>query len=643
MRSLKHLFTSAVLMLCAFFASAQKDSLAALYYKPITFNSADYQQIQKELASGWNTWNNNSMLCQVLLPEGFSLHLGMKDRRLFGEYIREFYPMDNEMPDIVVRPGKVRSFDGTYTDVNIEWKGIHFRVESASHEQQLYWLITPIALPRIRPHLVVEAAMLWQRKGNIQLAGESIIATTGRKRIEVYTTAPKVKDLIVPSFVPYLSFQLNETPIGISTGKKLSVEQIANIIRRKRMEVESQASVYGQLAETFQAMQAVLGWSTIYEPMYNRVVTPGAGRWWNKRFNNYVLWGWDFTALNFMPFDRKLAYANLIEIIRHKTPEGFFPNYAMGYDIASRDRAQPPVYSIAANALYKQYNEKWFLQIVFSHLLDNNRWWNQTRSYDGYLCWGSTLVLMDWDAHTKQAAKFESGLDNSPMFDEAVFDSSTHLLMQGDVGLMSLYVLDCEALAEIAGWLDKKNEQQELLQRASAYRNKLKTMWDESSGLYLNFRLDTNEPNRRISPTNFYPLLLKLPTAQQAERMLKEHLQNEKEFFGKWLLPSTPRNDPAYSDQSYWRGRIWPPMNVLIYMGMKNYGNLSYCNELAINSNTLLMNTYKASGWVRENYHADHGDGTPCNDKCFGGSDVYYTWGAMMGIPLFMEKGYFKF
>jgi glycogen debranching enzyme len=43
--------------------------------------------------------------------------------------------------------------------------------------------------------------------------------------------------------------------------------------------------------------------------------------------------------------------------------------------------------------------------------------------------------------------------------------------------------------------------------------------------------------------------------------MITEHLRNPDEFWGEWVLPSIARNDPAYPDQTYWRGRIWAPMN----------------------------------------------------------------------------------
>jgi len=52
------------------------------------------------------------------------------------------------------------------------------------------------------------------------------------------------------------------------------------------------------------------------------------------------------------------------------------------------------------------------------------------------------------------------------MYDKVTYDPKTHLLEMGDVGLMSMYVADCDALAKIAEILDKKEETKELQDRS---------------------------------------------------------------------------------------------------------------------------------------------------------------------------------
>ena len=60
--------------------------------------------------------------------------------------------------------------------------------------------------------------------------------------------------------------------------------------------------------------------------------------------------------------------------------------------------------------------------------------------------------LDDTTRGTRAGAILESGLDNSPMYDgDDLQLPKSHLLEFADVGLMSLYIADCDALAEIAG------------------------------------------------------------------------------------------------------------------------------------------------------------------------------------------------
>ena len=113
------------------------------------------------------------------------------------------------------------------------------------------------------------------------------------------------------------------------------------------------------------------------------------------------------------------------------------------------------------------------------------------------------------------------------------------MMEQADAGLMGLYVMDCDALEELAREIGKMAEAEELAKRADFYRKNLSVLWDEKSGIYRNKRTDTGEFSEHISPTNFYPLLAKAPSQQQAERMIKEHLLNPDEFYRRM-------DDPFY-------------------------------------------------------------------------------------------------
>jgi putative isomerase len=220
------------------------------------------------------------------------------------------------------------------------------------------------------------------------------------------------------------------------------------------------------------------------------------------------------------------------------------------------------------------------------------------------------------------------------MYDATTYDEHAHVLEYADVGLMSMYIADCDALAEIAIILGKTAEAGELKERSERYRAKLATLWDEQAGIFLNKDLHTGQFNTRLSPTNFYPMLAHAARPEQARTMIEKHLLNQNEFWGEWIIPSIARNDPAFPDQDYWRGRIWGPMNYLVYLGLENYDDADVRQRFAQKSFELFLKEWRDKGHVHENYNAILGTGDDVTN-----SDRFYHWGALLGYVEYLEQG----
>jgi neutral trehalase len=297
--------------------------------------------------------------------------------------------------------------------------------------------------------------------------------------------------------------------------------------------------------------------------------------------------------------------------------------------------------SIVCREIYRRYREPWFLEEVFDDLFTWNRWWVRHRRAGGLLCWGSNPYEPRADAHWERTgvderfgAALESGLDNSPMYDDVPFDRTTHLMQLHDVGLNGMYVADCEALADIARVLGRDSAARELTRRADLFRGHLQALWHEERGIYLNRRTDSGAWSHRLSPTNFYALLGRAATQAQAERLVAEHFYSPEEFWGEWIMPSISRDDPAYPEQTYWRGRIWAPMNTLVYLGLRRYNLPQARADLAARSRALLLKEWHEHGHVHENYSANTGEGCDVRN-----SDRFYHWGGLLGTIAFIEAG----
>jgi putative isomerase len=600
-----------------------------------------YQEMQRNLAQGWNTWNTRSVLSHVLLPEGFAINLGIREY-VGRRYLKEALVGRKGQRDELVRPGP-HAYDGSYTELGITGTGYDLLVQSAVDTGDQVILVTPRAFYRKPPLLVAESGILWNRPGSLTRQENVLVADfPGGRQVQVYGTKPSQVDPYIAAQTPYLAMQL-DSPVGISTGRKRSLEEIQAIVQRNQAAHAKNAEAYQDLSEVYKAIQTVMAWDTVYEPEKDRVVSP-VSRIWNVNWGGYVLFDWDnyFAAFMASIDNKEIAYANAVEMTREITETGFVPNFASPYGLKSRDRSEPPVGALMVREIYRKYREEWFLEEVFDNLLQWNRFWHEHRQFDGLLCWGSDPYEPWMDTHfeleginQRQGAAWESGLDNLPVYDDVPFDSKTHLLQMQDTGLNSLYVADCEALADIADILGKKAETLELRQRADQYRQALKTLWNDELGTFCNRRTDTGKFSPRLAPITFYPLLAKAANQAQAERMMAEHFYNPSEFWGDWMLPTIARNDPAYPDQDYWRGRIWGPMNFLVYLALRKYDLPQAQKDLAEKSKRLLLKEWLENGHVYENYDGNSGVGGNVSN-----ADAFYHWGGLLGIIALIQSGY---
>ncbi|MGA3263339.1 MAG: trehalase family glycosidase [Terracidiphilus sp.] len=617
--------------------------------------SAEYEKVQARLARGWNTWDVHSVATQVLLPEGLAIHVGIQhNTTLYGDdFLGNALIGRLEKDAEVVTPGP-HSWDGSYTSADYAWKGHKWRVESAHDGNDLVMLVTPLAAKSVSalpPTVVFSVGSVWNSlAGPSGYAGHGIVAKTGvDSAIEIDCTCWNQPDEFrgsLPVASPYFAVDLT-APVGVSTQNlgmagesrtPRTVEQIRSVIDRERKVYEKLIAAAGKNGPILDAIETTLGWDTIYEPEKRRVISP-VSRVWSVSWGGYVLFDWDtfFAATLASVGDKDLAYANALEILREETSQGFVPNFARAGGLKSEDRSEPPVGAITVLGLYEKYQDRWFLDDAFAPLLNWNRWWAAHREMDGYLTWGSDRenypVNLDYNTGgALQDAVDESGLDNSPMYDGSFFNPKTHLMEYADVGLMSMYIADCDALAKMAELLGKAAEAKELRERAARYRGKLGTLWDEQAGIFLNKDLHTGRSVMRLSPTNFYPMLARAATPEQAKTMVEKHLMNPKEFWGEWVIPSIARDDPAFQDQNYWRGRIWGPMNYLVYLGLRNYDDTAARKEFAQNSYKLFLKEWSEMGHVHENYNALLGSGDDVST-----SDRFYHWGALLGYIEFME------
>ncbi|MCM5663261.1 MGH1-like glycoside hydrolase domain-containing protein [Galbibacter mesophilus] len=593
------------------------------------------EALQDSLVKGWNTWNNPSVLSYVKMPDGLKLQIKMRKKGHGPYWLGDAYVANPKYNFAEVIKPKEHAYDGSYTALHLSWEGMNASIETAVDGEDFVMLYTPDSIQESVHILVLESGYLWNKPGLLRLE-EDIIEASSDDNKTVIRNIGTDTNMPLPIPTPYFSFD-SDNKIAIYTGKERSIQEVEAIILNKKNQFKENTSQYGELASVYEAIQSVVAWNQFYDAFNDRGIS-SVSRIWNEAWGGYIIFDWDtYFIASIAAIDNKnLAYSNVFAITNSITDSGFIPNVAATYK-KSNDRSQPPVGAMTVKMIYDQYKEKWFLEEVYGNLLAWNRWWTNNRDNKGFLSWGSDPHPQGMQGNTMKAAKWESGLDNSPMFDEIAFNEETHMMELASVGLMSLYIADCKYLAEIASVLGKLEDREELLNRAKMYSDKLNELWDDNLGIYRDKNLITGEFTEHLSPTHFYPLLAGVPTQEQATRMIEEHFMNPEEFYGKYMMASIAKNNAAYPDNSYWRGRIWAPMNYLVYLGLRNYDLPEARKILSEKSKELLLKEWNDKRHIYENYNAEIGVGDDVRN-----SDPFYAWGGLLGYIPLIEEGYVK-
>jgi putative isomerase len=383
----------------------------------------------------------------------------------------------------------------------------------------------------------------------------------------------------------------------------------------------------GLKAPVLDALRDLVGWNTVFDAINKRRYMSLSRNWVAQKFGGFGVWLDDlfYHALISALFDPALARDCIKAVLATETPEGNFACLITGND-RWIDRSQPPICSFILWKIWKHTGDDTLVDLAYARLLQNHDWWFSHRdgNGDGLMAWGTSPVGEGLYKRTKLGAKNESSMDNSPIHDEAQYDPKSGCLDQADVGLNSLLALDGEMLALFARQRGDPATAKRLETRAVVLRDSIQRLWDAERGVFANRRWNGSFI-RSLAPTSFYPLLAGAATPEQQAQLL-HWLNDQNGFGGAHRLPSVTRDDPAYHDNVYWRGRVWPPLNYLTYGGLRRCGYNADAAQLAEDSVTLFAAAW-AERQMPENFSAETGLADDQPD-----TDLFYGWGGLMPL-----------
>jgi putative isomerase len=431
---------------------------------------------------------------------------------------------------------------------------------------------------------------------------------------------------------PCLRYNFEETPapsLAIAFG---ATGAEASATARRALAAETTALPKlqtGRFAQALDAVRDVVGWNSVWDAINQRPYTSLSRAWVAQKFGGFGLWLDDIFYHAWMAalFDRDIAVENLEALLGNAQPAGNLPCLMTGRD-SWVDRSQPPIGSFVTWMIAAHAGDASIVDRAYDKLLANHDWWFRHRDGhgDGLMGWGTSPGVGDGLYRgTRLGARNESSMDNSPIHDEAELDRASGNLTAADVGLNALLVLDAEILG---GWARQRGDAataERLRQRGEALAARVRErLWDDERKVFAN-RLWDGRFVRAIAPTSFYPLLAGIATAEQTRHLLR-WLDDPRKFGGFWRLPSVTRDDPAYHDNVYWRGRIWPPLNLLTYLGLRRAGQEEAAARLAGDSYRLFEQAWR-KGQCPENFNAESGLADDQPD-----TDLFYGWGGLMPL-----------
>jgi Trehalase len=382
-------------------------------------------------------------------------------------------------------------------------------------------------------------------------------------------------------------------------------------------------------------------------------------------------WSWDSAciAIGYAGWNQERAQAELRWLFAGQWADGLLPHirfadkarYFPGPEFWQTHRSpsapdhpqtsgivQPPVHATAVWQVYRHARDgddgKRFLRELLPGLVAWHEYLYRERTRDED---GLVEIWHPW----------ESGMDNSPLWDEALarispareaiphyqrvdldfveaaqrptdaeYDRYAYLVklyrdlgydagrireecpfVVYDVLFNSLLVQSNRDLAKIARVLDADPEPFERWADRTAAGIDAK-LWDETEGSYGDYDVRGRARVRAHTAAAFSPLFAAIPTEDRARLMLERLMASAVTIDGLGrVVASVAPSDANFDPALYWRGPVWPMINWVVHAGLRRYGFTAEAGEIRA---ALLELVRREGFWEHYNAKTGRGQGT---------------------------------
>ena len=313
-------------------------------------------------------------------------------------------------------------------------------------------------------------------------------------------------------------------------------------------------------------------------------------------------WFWDscFHAIILSSFDTHTAKKELLALASGQFKNGMIPHmiywedpHKFNFPIIKWGKhrtssiTQPPMLAYAVWTIYEQDHDKAFLRQMLPIIDRLHKYLLRVRDpYKHHL-----IGIINPD---------ESGEDNSPRFDEVLrlkpkqsldvnyqhrlklvknyrlqqFRIKKHManfLWVRDVPTNAILVANLTIEGKIATELRQSNHAARARRHSEEVAAAMRQYMLEDGMMMSTMGLNYHHIEIKTWAM-FAPLFAKILTPLEAQKIVNEHLLNNKEFNTPFGVPTVSASEPSFDPKGFWRGPIWVSTNWFIYKGLLNYG-----------------------------------------------------------------------
>lgn len=133
----------------------------------------------------------------------------------------------------------------------------------------------------------------------------------------------------------------------------------------------------------------------------------------------------------------------------------------------------------------------------------------------------------------------------------------------------------------------------------------LESLWDEQDEMYYARDLSTGELIRIRTISSFLPLFSRTIPSDRADLLIDHLEQLSKKHPHYMLIPSTFPDEKTFDRERYWRGPVWPVLNIVLAESLLYYKENSKAYDLAakiIRDTVYLLRGDRVQGGYHEYY-----------------------------------------